>query len=248
MGALRHAAFALSLLVLFPAAVPSAVAQPAPSAASTVDAEATVLHLTERAERTLRRDRLVAELDASAVDADPKRLQAEINRRMAAAVARAKEVSSINLQTTGYSVYREQPQKGPARWVGREGLRLAGGDFAVLLDLVGALQQQGLTMSRLAADLSPEAVRSVEDDLTAEALARLKQRAGRIAAALGTRVERYRDLQVGNASTPPPAMAMRAMSAMAPMPASAPPPTAEPGDATVSVVVNASVLLAPARQ
>lgn len=231
---------AFSSVVLACAAPPPSAAQPAHTPPGDTG---TVLHLTERAERAVRRNRLTAALEVTGVDADPKRLQAEINRRMAAAAARAKEVPAVAAETTGYSVYQERPEKAPARWVGRQGLRLQGRDIAAVLDLAGALQQQGLVLSGLTADLSPEALRSVEDDLTTEALERLKQRADRIAADLHTHVERYRDLQVGNAGTSPPVI--RAMTAMAPAPMAAPPPVAEPGDATVSVVVNAAVMLAP---
>ena len=234
--------FVLSSVVFALAAPLPSIAQPAHAPPAQGDA-ATTLHLTERAERIVRRDRLTAELDVTGVDADPKRLQAEINRRMAAAAARAKEAPAVTIETTGYSVYQERPEKAPARWVGHQGLRLQGADSAAVLDLVGALQQQGLVLSGLTANVSPGALRSVEDDLTAEALSRLKRRADRIAADLHTHVDRYRDLQVGNASVSPPIF--RAMSAMASVPAAAPPPVAEPGDATVSVVVNAAVALAP---
>jgi hypothetical protein len=58
---------------------------------------------------------------------------------------------------------------------------------------------------------------------------------------LGTRVERYAELHVGNVATPP--VPVRFMAAAGNMPT----PVAAAGDATVAVTVDATVLLAPVR-
>jgi predicted secreted protein len=223
------AAMALGLAATRPAG-----AQTTPDAA---DHPPTVLQLSEHAQRMLPRDRLRVELRAEATDTDPRRLQEEINRRMTAAVARAKEVPGITLTTTGYGVFQERAERQPARWRGSEGLSLVGRDFAALLGLAGALQEQGLVMTGLAADLSREAARSVEDELAGEAVARIGERAGRIAAALGMSVAGYRSLRVGNVAVP--SLPLRAMAA-AGAPAA---PVAEPGEATVALEVEAEVLL-----
>jgi uncharacterized protein len=202
----------------------------------------TVLHLSAEADRMVPRDRLRAVLRVEGADADPARLQAEINRRMAAAVARAKTVSGVTLATSGYSVFEEMVKDQPLRWHGAAGLTLTAQDAAPLLALVGELQQSGLALSALDYELSPEATRKAEDALTAEALTRLRERASRVADSLGLTVLRIRDLRLGNAAaTPPqprPFMMARASSSSA-----APPPVAEPGDATVSLSVDADVEL-----
>ncbi len=191
----------------------------------------------------VQRDRLTASLRVEANDADPARLQAEINRRMAAALDRAKAVAAVSVATGSYSVYEEQAKAGTAaRWHGQQSLSLSAHDAAPLLALAGALQQEGLALSSLGYVLTPEAARSVEDELTNEALSRLRDRAARIAGALGMEVERLRDVQVGNADGTAPMPLIRA-GAMA----AAPTPVAEPGDAVVSVSVSAEVLLAPRR-
>src|SRR5258708_36246881 len=117
--------------------------------------------------------------------------------------------------------------------------RYAGSQVA----LGGTLQKQGLELSSLAYELTPEAARAVEDDLTKEALTRLQQRAERVAGDLGMTVERIRDLQVGNADGTQPVPRPLFMQARA----AASAPVAEPGDATVSVSVSAEVLLTPRR-
>jgi len=223
-----------------------------PGVVPPVDDSATVLHLVERSERMVKRDRLIAELRVEASDADPARLQAEINRRMAAALERAKAAAAVTVTTGGYHVYQQPPSppvpdrpsaNSPPRWQGMQSLLLQSRDAGTLLALAGTLQQQGLVLSSLAYELTPEAARAVEDNLTKEALTRLQQRAERVAGDLGMTVERIRDLQVGNADGTQPVPRPLFMQARA----AASAPVAEPGDATVSVSVSAEVLLTPRR-
>ncbi|HZB91436.1 MAG TPA: SIMPL domain-containing protein [Stellaceae bacterium] len=234
----RVVAGAAFLLALLPLAAPAADA-PAPNAAGAV----TLLHLSDTATRQVVRDRLHAVLRVEAADADPAKLQAEINRRLAAAVARAKGVAGVSLFTGGYQVFAERPRSAPVRWHGAASLSLTAAEAPPLLALVGQLQQSDLVVSSLAYELSPEATRSAEDALTTEALARLRQRAERVAASLGLAVLGIRDLRVGNAVAPPPMP--RVFMASAALSSSAPAPVAEPGEATVSVSVDADIALGP---
>jgi len=226
-------------LMVAAAAVPAA-AQTAPAAANT-----TMLHLSETAQREVPRDRLHVELAAQAVDANASKVQAEINRRMAAALARIKAVPDIAVETQGYSVYQERSDKAPTRWHGSQSVAVTGKDFGAVLALVGTLQQDGLIVQGMMPELSREARQSVEDELTDVALQRLRRRAEHIAAGLGTKVEIIRDLHIGNAAPPSP-VPLRAMMAMKGS-AAAPPPVAEAGEATVSVSVSADIALAPQR-
>jgi len=233
MAAIGYLAVAQSVLAQTVAASDAVAPTPAP----------TLLHLSETAQRDVPRDLLHATLAATVTDADAAKVQAEINRRMTAALARVKQSPDIAVETEGYSVYQDNPDKAPARWHGSQSLTLTGKDFAGVLALVGALQQQGLVTQGLAPDISVEARRSVEDALTDEALARLKQRGDKIAASLGVKVAGFRDIRVGNASPPPVRpFLMRAAGAAA---APAPLPVAEPGSATVSVTIEGEIALAP---
>src|SRR6266851_1877277 len=143
------------------------------------------------------RDDNTAELRVEASDADPARLQAEINRRMATALERAKAAAAVTVTTGDYQVYQKPPSRPapdrrsanpPPRWQGMQSLLLQSRDAGALLALAGMLQQQGLVLSSLAYELTPEAARAVEDELTKEALARLRQRAERVAGDLGMTV------------------------------------------------------------
>ena len=239
---MKRLVFSLALMLVPAPALAQAPAAPLPE-------NTTLLHLSEPAQRLVPRDQLHAVLRVEAVDADAAKLQADIDRRLAAALAKAKSVTTLRVETSGYSVY---PEPGPSvvsktrsnQWRGSASLSLIGQDAAPLLVLVGELQKEGLVLSSLAYELTPAAARAVEGELTDEALARLKERAGKIAATLGLSVERIRDLRVGNALGTQPMPRIFAEKMVA---ASSPAPVAEPGEATVTVTVDADIVLAPKR-
>src|SRR6201987_207073 len=200
----------------------------------------TVLHLNQTAERTVIRDLLRIELRVEETGADARSVQAAINRRMAAALDRVKQVQGVRVETASYNVGEERPKNGPPRWRGSQSVILTGKDADSMLKLAGALQSDGLSTSSLTYDISPETVRGAEQDLTDEALAALDHRAASIAARMHLAVVRFRDVGVGNAETggrPAPRLAAMAMAA----------PVAEPGEAMVRVTIEAVLLLAPPR-
>jgi predicted secreted protein len=225
---LRSATLAILLL----ATAPALAAEPADSR--------TEIQLTQQAARTVPHDRLRTVLRVEVQGATGPQVQGEINRRMTAALARAKEATAIKAETGGYSVGRIYDPKAPQPWQGSQTLSLTSADFNAVLALAGELQNNGLLMSGLQFFLAPEKLGALQDEMTTEALAALKTRAANVARDLGMAVEGYKAVMVGNAETgfsPQPRMAM--MSAAK----SAPPPVAEAGDATVTLTVNATVLL-----
>ncbi len=200
----------------------------------------TVLHLSQTAERTVVRDLLRVELRVDETGPDARTVQLAINRRMASALDRARQVQGVRAETGTYNVGEERPQSGPAHWRGSQSVMLTGKDADSLLKLAGALQSDGLSTASLTYEASPETVRGAEEDLTAEALAALDHRAASIAGQMHLAVARYRDLRVGNAETggrPIPRFAAAAAAA----------PVAEPGEATIRLTVEADLLLAPPR-
>jgi predicted secreted protein len=218
---------------LFLCAAGAALAQPA-------EPQTTVLHLSQTAERSVLRDLLRIDLRVEETGADPLTVQSSINRRMATALDRARQVQGVQVETGSYGVGEERPQSGPSRWRGSQSLILRSKAADEALKLAGALQSDGLLMSSMAYEASPEIVRGAEEDLTAEGLAALDRRAASIADHMHLNVLRYRDLRVGNAETggrPMPRFATMAMAA----------PVAEPGDATIRVTVEAELLLGAPR-
>jgi predicted secreted protein len=211
---------------------------PIPALAQATEPQPTVLHLSQTAERKVIRDLLRVELRAEEIGADPLALQAAINRRMAAALDRSRQVQGVAVETGTYQVNEEQPQNASARWRASQSLILTGKAADALLKLAGILQSDGLLMSSMTYVVSPETVRGAEEDLTAEALAGLAQRASSIAERIHLSVLRYRDLRVGNAETEAPVMPRFAAMAMAA-------PVAQPGEAVIRVTVSADLLLGP---
>lgn len=219
------------------------VALSAAAAPQDIDQGLTVLHLSESADRAIRRDRLRAQLRVEATGSNAKQVQAEINRRMTTALEKVKAVAGIKPETGGYSVYEERQQNVASRWRGSQGLTLLDRDFSELLAIVGDLQSDGLAVSSLSFELLPETARGAQDELTTEALKRLSDRAERIAADLHLAIVRYRDIKVSNVGgdrrMPFGAMAMAAGATQSP------PPVAEAGDAIVQISVDAEVVLGP---
>jgi len=205
--------------------------------AQATDQQTTVLHLSQTAERSVLRDVLRIELRVEETGTDPLAIQSVINRRMAAALDRAHQVQGVRIETGAYGVGEERPQSGPSRWRGTQSLIMTSKAADAALKLAGVLQSDGLLMSSIAYEVSPETLRGAEEDLTAEGLAALDRRAGSIAGLVHLVLLRYRDLRVGNAETggrPGPRFAAMAMAA----------PVAEPGEATIRVTIEAELLLA----
>jgi predicted secreted protein len=220
-----------------------AVALFASAQALAQDAEqrTTVLHLSQTAERSVIRDLLRIELRVEETGPDARSVQGAINRRMAAALDRARQVQGVRVETGFYNVGEERPENGPARWRGSQSVILTGKDADSLLKLAGVMQSDGLSTSSLSYGTAPETVRGAEEDLTAEALAALDHRAASIADRMHLAVVRFRDVRVGNAETGGrPVLQRIAGMAMAA-------PVAEPGEATVRVTIEAELLLAPPR-
>ena len=96
---------------------PAAIAQEA-------DQRATVLHLSQSAERTLLRDLLRVELRVEESGADPRAVQSAINRRMAAALDRARQTEGVRAETGSYQCRRGAPPNRAATWRGSQSLIL----------------------------------------------------------------------------------------------------------------------------
>src|SRR5689334_10810623 len=92
-------AAAAAALLAIPSSVASAQSPPAAAGSQETAEQGTVVHMTASADRLMRRDRLTATLRAEAVGADVRRVQAEVNKKMAAALERARAVASVRAAT-----------------------------------------------------------------------------------------------------------------------------------------------------
>src|SRR5579859_6173821 len=182
----------------------------------------TTIRLDQQAQKVVPRDRLQADLRVEASGPDSRGVQDEVNRRMATALAKARKNSSLTVQSGGYGVYREQPAKGAEIWHASQGITLVSKDFDSVLKLSGELQNDGLTLSGL------------------------RDRATEVANDLGMSVAHYQEINVGNATEGfdnrrPMMMAKAGMVQAAAISA---PPDAEAGDSTITLNVQAEVVLA----
>ena len=161
-------------------AAPALAADPAP----------TILHLDQTAERIVPRDRLTVDLRAEATGADPRAVQAEVNRRMTAALAKVKGATAVKAASGNYSTYQTTPSgpdgkpKPPAQWHATQELTLVSRDFPAALALAGQLQADGLLIGDMRFDIAPETLHAQQQVLTDEALTALTARAGQVAATL----------------------------------------------------------------
>jgi uncharacterized protein len=210
------------------------------SQGAAADDATTEIHLTQEATRQVPPDRLRASLRVEAKGADPRQVQADVNRRMKAALAKAKSHADVTAETGGYSVNRDFSQKDKVVWQGDQTIDLTSPNFDALLSLVGELQGDGLLIGELHFFLARDTLQNAQSALTSAALDELKTRADEVAHDLGLRVDHIEDLTVGNATASTnPVPLMRFAAAAAP----APPPVAQAGDATVSLTVQADVIL-----
>ncbi|HEY4472011.1 MAG TPA: SIMPL domain-containing protein, partial [Stellaceae bacterium] len=113
------------------------VSNPLPALAQEADQRATVLHLSQIAERTLARDLLRVELRVEESGADPRAVQSAINRRMAAALDRARQAEGVRVETGSYHVGEERPPNRAPTWRGSQSLILKSKNADPTLKLVG---------------------------------------------------------------------------------------------------------------
>lgn len=210
---------------------------------------ATVLHLDQTAEESVTRDRIMVAMRAEALGNDPATVQADVNRRMTAALAEAKTVAAVEAASGDYRTYETSTtaangKPGPPRWHAAQELFLVSRDFPTALALAGRLQDAGLAIGEMRFDVAPATLLAREQALTDAALHALTARAAAIAGALGLRVERIETLNVGNATQPGSGPRPFMMAARANSPAPAPPAVAA-GSTSIAVTVSADIALAP---
>lgn len=205
----------------------------------------TEIQLVQQAQRVVARDRVLATLQVTSKGPNARQIQTEINRKMMAALAKVKDAPMVTAETGSYSVTRPYNAKDGDDWRGAQVLTMTSDDFEAVLNLAGELQNDGLVMGELRFFVSPDSLKATQDELTAAALTALKDRAQNIAGDLVLKVERYKTIAVGNATEEFGESPMRSKGAVAGANKKAPPPAAIAGEASVTLTVNSTVLMAP---
>lgn len=204
---------------------------------------APVVTLSAAATASVVNDRMHAWLRAEADNPDPVRAAADVNAKMARALARAKAVAGVDVATSGYSSYQITDKNQPARWRVAQTLTLQGADFAAIAALVTRLQaDDALLLTGMNFSVSPDSRRKAEDALTQQAIKSWQARAQNAARGFG--YDNWRagkvTIQTGDYA-PPPRPMYRA--AAAPLAAGAPPVSVEGGDTDVTVTVVGEAVL-----
>ncbi len=178
---------------------------------------------------------------------DAAAVQSQLKQALDAALAEARRVAKpgqVEVQTGAFSLYPRYAAKGAnvgaiAGWQGRAELIVEGRDTAAIAQLTGRIQT--LTIARVGYNLSREARQKVEAEVTAQSIARFRERALSYAQQFGFAGYTIREIQVGTqdpaifAAAP---MARARMSAAGQADESLP---VEAGKATVSASVSGSV-------
>ncbi len=238
----RFTPFVLAIVASAFACATHAADPPAPAAP--------VVTLSAAATASVANDRMHAWLRAEADNVDPVRAAADVNARMAKALARAKAVAGVEVATSGYSSYQVTEKNQPPRWRVAQTLTLQGADFAAMSALVSRLQTDDqLLLSGMNFTVSPDTRRKAEDALTQQAIKAWQARAQNAARGFGYDAWRTGKVTIQTGDYAPPRPMFRA--AAAPMAAGAPPVSVEGGDTEVTVTVMGEAVLdsprAPAR-
>ncbi|WP_370154834.1 SIMPL domain-containing protein [Ferrovibrio sp.] len=233
-------------------AVLAALALPPVAAAAqerSLPADATLLSLSESAERDVTPDTMRARVAAEAVSDSAAAAQAGVNAAMTRALAMLRAMG-IEVETGGYRTWQETPPRPaslpagakppPAQWHAQQSVTLTGQDSDRLLAAVGELQKEGLLLQDLGFMVSRAQQRAGQDEMTAEALRRLTARAEQAAGVLGLRFAGWHRVGINGGGLARPMM-MQAMKADR-MVAGAP-PVAAPGEQTLSITVDGEAIL-----
>lgn len=248
------AALAFTVPAYAQTASPAATPETTPAKISFQGGGETILNIAATERVQVQQDLLIASLRIERENADAKTVQAEINELMKKAVDTAKTVPTVKVATGQYYVYQYDPNPNPQplksgekpalKWRGTQTLDLKSTNADDLLKLAGALQDSGLIMNGLSYTLSPEKADEAKDNLMEAALAKVKARAERAAAAMGKAKTDLIEVTVDTADNmvhPPMMMRAVAMDAGGAMEKAA--PSAEPGETEITLTVSARALL-----
>lgn len=216
----------------------------------------TLVNLSATENKTLKQDLLVASMRIEVKNDSNMTVQKTINETMAKALALVKKYDTLKIETGGYSLYEHHEpiidsKTGKVnghekQWRGAQTLTIKSVDSESVLKATGQVQELGFVMNNLQYTLAPETAEKERDALVVLALKKLKTKAAVIAQALDKSGYELADVSVDSAMPHPPMpyargmmkMEMAADTAMAA-------PSAEAGESTVSLTVNARVLLTP---
>jgi predicted secreted protein len=198
------------------------------------------VQLSADASMQVENDTLTAQLYAQREGSDLAQLADEVNRKITQAVARAKQVEGVSVQTQSYQTYPVYQQQRLSGWRVRQSIRLESRDGAKLSRLLGELQSS-LALESLQYSVSPSQRQGAEERLIKQAIDAFQQRAALVTKQLGRRDYRLVEMHINTAGEPVRPMRMRA-GVMA-MDSATAPPSLEAGSQSLEVSVNGTIEL-----
>ena len=186
-------------------------------------------------------DRLAVTFSTHREAPDAATVQAGLKQALDAALAEARKVAKpgqVDVRAGNFNVHPRYGNRGQVSgWTGSTELVVEGQDLPAIAQLSGRITS--MTIARVGYGLSREAREKVEADVTAQAIARYRAKAGEMAKQFGYGGYTIREVNVMT-NEPPPAMpmAMRAQAMKSTEDASLP---VEPGRGVVTATVSGSV-------
>ncbi|MDE2598099.1 MAG: SIMPL domain-containing protein [Rhodocyclaceae bacterium] len=200
----------------------------------------TLIELSAEASRPTANDLFRATVFAEAANPNSAALARQVNQQIAAALAVAKDYSSVKTRTGAsytYPVYGKT-DRSIETWRMRSEIQLESRDAPAIAELLGKLQSS-LGVSQINAAPAPETVQKAEADATVGAIQAFRERAGLIAGALGKKY-RIREMNVGSNNRGPVYPMFRGKAMMA---AEAAPMPVEGGESQIQVNIAGKIEL-----
>jgi predicted secreted protein len=210
--------------------------------AQTLPAPQNVMTLSSSASAEVTMDLLQVTLATSREGSDAASVQGQLKQALDTALSEARRVAKpgqLDVQTGNFSLYpRYAPKGGITGWQGRAELVVEGRDTQAIAQLTGRIQS--LSIARVGYGLSREVRERTEAEVTAQAIARFRERALLHSQQFGFSGYTVREVQVGTQDPQVYAAApqMRMKSSAAAMDEALP---VEAGKTTVTSSVNGTV-------
>jgi predicted secreted protein len=206
-----------------------------------------ILNISATERKDVEQDLLVSVLEYSSTNREASLVQDEINKAMKEALdILEKSKDKVKFNTGTYNVYeRTEPRTQERKWYGSQSITLKSMDADKVLELSGKLQKMKFTTNGLQYMLAPETAVKIQDGLMEDALKQLQTRANRAAKALGKSSAELREVNVEGVNIPYANIRNSGMAMMKSADMEMAAPVAASGEDTITLNVNARVILKP---
>jgi predicted secreted protein len=198
-----------------------------------------LIDFSVQARREVANDLMQAVMFIEAVGSSPAELADGVNKRFAAAMAKAKSVEAVKVESGNYRTWANYQKEKQDGWRTRAELRLESRDFDALAKLIGNLQAADVQLATMEFSISPSLRSRIEEELTREALSAFQGRADMIRQSLKAQTLKIVTIHLDTQTPQPPRPLYRA-KAMSAMSEAAPPPV-EAGTSGILVSATGTV-------